>query len=226
MSYHQRLRSTCGEARSAGDERAELHRRRGREARFGLVARVAARAQVVHPDPDGAVRRRGRRSETPGQRRVGPPRPDACRRRWQRRERPEAAEAVVAVERLRTRDLCSPASEQIGAHAPAVPRVHGRPRRRPRRDRARRRTAPGRRRVCSRRRPERREDSGLWLLRDRRPRRARAPGRQAAIRSARRMRTLYRSFPLAPARSSVTSSSSFKNGGQGGTTCGEHVLLS
>ena len=69
----------------------------------------------MHPDPDGAVRGRGGLRQTPRQRRVGPARPDACSRRRQRGHRAEAAEAVIAVESLRTRDLHAAAGEQVGA---------------------------------------------------------------------------------------------------------------
>ena len=68
----------------------------------------------MDPDPDCAVRLRGRRGEAPlkaGSGRRGP-NPGWLR---QRRERRRAAEAVVAVERLGARDLSPAARQQVGA---------------------------------------------------------------------------------------------------------------
>ena len=80
-----------------------------------LVAGVAPGAEVVHPDPDGAVRRRGRCGEPARERRVGSAQAEPAAGARQRRERRGAAEAGVAVERLGPRHLRAAAREQVGA---------------------------------------------------------------------------------------------------------------
>ena len=157
-----------GEARSAGGEHAELDCRGGREARVLLEARVPPGAELVDPDADRAVRPSGNGSEAACECRVRAPQPVAGSDPRKRCERPRAAEAVGAIERLGARDLVPAAREQVGAERPLGRADAARRPAPPRRGCGPRRSGPGRRPACSHSRTAPRADSAAGRRAERR----------------------------------------------------------
>ena len=78
----------------------------------------------MDPDPDGAVDVRGSRCQAPRETGIGTARADSRVGSRKRCERRHAAEAAVAVERLRTRNLGPTAGKQVGAQT-ATSRADG-----------------------------------------------------------------------------------------------------
>ncbi len=84
----------------------------------------------MDPDPDGPVDVRGGRCQTARETGIGTTRANSRVGSRKRRERRHAAEAAVAIERLRTRNLSPTAGKQVGAQtatrrADGAGRKHG-----------------------------------------------------------------------------------------------------